>query len=93
MEWDGRTLRLPEPPPSVMSAPECRAQYDLATQRPVFASENADRETVRCIVDTRMDTAWNVTEHSWAMIDLEGNKAFHQVMVRLGAGKLAVCQD
>ena len=77
----------------MMSAPECRAQYDLATQRPVFASENADRETVRCIVDTRMDTAWNVTEPSWAMIDLEGNKAFHQVMVRLGAGKLAVCQD
>ena len=37
--------------------PECRAQYDLAAQRPVFASKNADRETVRCIVDTRMDTA------------------------------------
>ena len=73
--------------------PECRAQYDLAAQRPVFASKNADRETVRCIVDTRMDTSWNVTEPSWAMIDLEGNKAFHQVMVRLGAGKLAVCQD
>ena len=36
---------------------ECPPQYDLAAQRPVFASENADRETVRCIVDTRMDTA------------------------------------
>lgn len=88
-EWDGRALRLPEPPPSVMSAPDCREQYDLAAQRPVFTSEQENREAVRCIVDMRMDTAWTAAEPAWVMIDLEGNKAFHQVIVRLVSGSAA----
>lgn len=85
--WDGCALRLPEPPPWVMGAPECRAQYDLAAQRPVFASENVNREAVRCIVDTRPDTVWTAPDNAWAMIDLEGSKAFQQVVIRLAAGQ------
>lgn len=85
-EWDGRAIHLPEPPPSVVGAPDCRGNYDLAVQRPVFASDNADQKTVHCIADAQVNTAWVVTEPSWAMIDLEGKKVFHELIVRLITG-------
>lgn len=87
--WDGRCLRLPGPPPSVIGAPDCREQYDIAAQRPVFCSGSASGETASQIVDTRMDTAWTAVEPAWVMVDLEGNKTFHQLIVRLAAGDAA----
>ena len=40
-------------------------------------------------VDTRMDTAWTAVKPAWVMVDLESNKAFHRLIVRLAAGDAA----
>lgn len=86
MEWDGRAMRLPEPLPYVSAAPEHHSSFDLAVQRPVFASNDADRTMVRNLVDSQVFTDWRVTQPSWATIDLEGNKAFHMLVVDMNAG-------
>lgn len=80
--WMNQPVKLPAPPPCVYGVPALRAQYDLALQRPVFGSDNIDRDAASAVVDGLVNTAWTASEPGWVMVDLEGNKAFNSVVVR-----------
>ena len=76
-EWNNQFINELMPPPSVMTPPDSGKSFNIAINRPVFASSANPEHPSRNIADGDWSTYWSpagLEPEEWIMVDLEGSK-------------------
>lgn len=81
--WKGQITKWQEPP-YLTGAPEREKRYNIAPDRPVFCSSEAEAHPARNVTDAAGEDFWYPARQDageWLLVDLEGSKEMEEVTV------------